>query len=208
MKLNRRMVFVPVLAAVGGGTLLPFVSGNTASASLEQLVPPHGEMELGDPASKVTIIEYASASCPHCRAWHMDIFKRLKADYIDTKKVRFIFREFPHNDAGLAGFMVARCIPTEKYFPLVDVLFDHQEKWTANPLQELGKIATQAGLTAETFDACLRNEALARNILSVRDAASSAGVTGVPSLFINNERFDGAFEWDALKVRIDDLLQV
>jgi protein-disulfide isomerase len=167
-----------------------------------------GEMELWDPAARVTIIEYASASCPHCRAWHMDIFKQLKTDYIDTRKVRFLFREFPHNDAGLAGFMLARCVASEKYFALVDVLFDQQDRWTANPLPELRNIASQAGLNGETFDACLNNETLARNILSVRDAATSAGVSGVPSLFINEQRFDGAFEWDALRKRIDDLLQV
>jgi protein-disulfide isomerase len=206
MNISRRMVVVPVLAAVGGAALLPMVGNLSTAAAIDQPIPPHGEMELGAPDAKVTIIEFASASCPHCRAWHVDIFKRLKPDYIDTKKVRFIFREFPHNDAGLAGFMLARCVPMEKYFPLVDVLFEQQESWTADPLPQLRDIAAQAGLSVEDFDACMKNETLARNILSVRDAASVAGVSGVPSLFINGERFEDSHNWDALKARMDSLL--
>src|SRR6202008_1998594 len=108
--------------------------------------PALGERALGQAAAPVTIIEYASATCPHCAHFQKDTFPALKRDYIDTGKVRFIFREFPFDDLALAAFMLARCAPEDKYFALIDVLFEQQEKWVKdNPRDELFKIAQLAG---------------------------------------------------------------
>ena len=96
--------------------------------------PAEGDMTMGPDTAKVTVIEYASASCPHCAAFYKDVFPTLKTEYIDTGKIHFIFREFPHNDAALAAFMVARCAPKEKYFPLIDMFFTTQDDWLQNPL--------------------------------------------------------------------------
>jgi protein-disulfide isomerase len=120
--------------------------------------------------------------------------------------VRFIFREYPHNDAGLAAFMLARCAPKDQYFPLIDVLFDRQPTWTADPREELRKLAAQAGFTTESFETCLKDEALARNILDVRNSATAAGVDGVPALFINGERFYESHDLSAVRAYIDSLL--
>ncbi len=87
---------------------------------------PIGEMSMGPADAKVTIIEYASASCPHCANFYKTTFQDLKKDYIDAGKVRFIVREFPHNDAGLAGFMIARCAPPDKYFPVLGMIYEQQ----------------------------------------------------------------------------------
>src|SRR5512145_2665009 len=86
--------------------------------------PAIGEMFLGNPDAKVTVIEYASATCPHCAAFHADAWKKLKAEYVDTNKVKFVFREFPLNDAALAAFMIARALPKESYFPVIGIYFD------------------------------------------------------------------------------------
>jgi protein-disulfide isomerase len=94
----------------------------------------YGEMALGPDTAKVTVIEYASATCPHCAAFYNETFITLKKEYIDTGKVRFVLREFPHQDAALAAFMLARCAPKEKYFPLIDVFFTTQPEWTQDPL--------------------------------------------------------------------------
>ncbi len=168
--------------------------------------PPYGEMTMGPDTAKVTVIEYASATCPHCAAFYKDTFPALKKEYIDTNKIHFVFREFPHNDAALAAFMVARCAPKEKYFPLVDVFFTTQPEWTQDPLAGLNKIAQQAGFTKESFDACLKNEDIAKQILAVRKKAEDFGVTGIPTFFINGEKFEGENTIEALRAKIDPLL--
>lgn len=165
-----------------------------------------GEMVLGKDDAKVTIVEYASSSCPHCAEFANAELPKLQKDYIDTGKVRLVFREFPHNDAGMGGFMVARCAPKEKYFPIVDVLFKTQATWVQNPLEGLKNIALQAGFTEETFMACLNNKDVAGKILEVRQKGESFGIQGIPTFFINGERYQGEYTFDALKVEIDKLL--
>ncbi len=170
-------------------------------------VPPaHGEMVLGKDDAKVTIVEYASASCPHCAEFATVELPKFMKDYIDTGKVRLLFREFPHNDAAVGGFMVARCAPKEKYFPLIDVMFKTQQKWVPAPLEGLKEIALQAGFTEETFMACLNNQEVAKSIIAERDRGTGFGVQGIPTFFINGERYSGDYTFEAMKVIIDPLL--
>ncbi len=168
---------------------------------------PIGEMTMGPDNAKVTIIEYASASCPHCANFYKTTFQELKKQYIDTGKIRFVFREFPHNDAGLAAFMIARCAPKDKYFPLIDTYFEAQDSWLENPAEGLFKIAQLAGFTKASFDACLKNEEIAKGIIAVRDKAESEfGVTGVPTFFINGKILNGEATFDQFKTIIDPQL--
>ena len=172
------------------------------------LTPPEeGDMIEGQDTAKVTIVEYASASCPHCAAFYNDVYVKLKTDYIDTGKVRFVFREFPHNDQGMAAFMVARCSPKEKYFPLVDIFFKTQEKWVPDAFNQLKDIAKQTGMSEADFDACLKNEKVAKGIWDVRDKADKKyGVTGIPTIFVNGKAYEGERTYDAMKAVIDPLL--
>lgn len=170
------------------------------------VAPAHGERELGKPDAKVTIVEYASASCPHCAKFAEIELPKFMKDYIDTGKVRLQFREFPHNDAAMGAFMVARCAPQEKYFPLVDVMFKTQKTWVQNPLEGLKTIALQAGFTEETFMACLNNQAVAKSIMDERKRGESFGVEGIPTFFINGERYKGEYTFEAMKAVIDPLL--
>ena len=187
------------------------VDGASGTVDLSDLLTPpeEGDISLGPDDAKVTIVEYASASCPHCAAFYKDDFAKLKADYIDTGKVRFIFREFPHNDQALAAFMVARCSPKEKYWPLIDVFFKTQETWVPNAYEGLKNIAQQTGMSATDFDACLKNEKVAKAILDVREkAAKKYGVDGIPYIFINGKKaFTGEASYDDLKAAIDALLK-
>lgn len=205
MTLISRRQFLLAGSALAGLALLR-VPAFAQDLSELNTPPELGEMALGPEDAKVTIIEYASATCPHCATFHKDAYKKLKADYIDTGKIRFIFREFPLNDAALAAFMIARAAPKEAYFPLIDVFFETLEKWAQNPAQGLLDIAKQAGFTQEKFDATLKDEKLARGILAIRDAGSKFGVKGTPSFFINGEAFDGDRTYDAFKAKIDPLL--
>jgi protein-disulfide isomerase len=199
--LNRRMF------ALGATTLagLPLWQVAASAASLND-PSPIGEMVLGPENAKVTVIEYASASCPHCANFYKTTFQDLKKDYIDTGKIRFIFREFPHNQPGLAAFMLARCAPKDKFFPMVDMFFEQQDKWLQAPRDELFKIAQLAGFTQESFDACLKNEEVAKGIISVRDQAEGFGVDSIPTFFINGEKLKGETSIEEFRKIIDPLL--
>lgn len=205
MKLSRFRPFA-IIAAL---TLMAAFSGVAHALDAKSLAEPPaaGEMALGPEDAKVTIIEYASASCPHCAAFHKDVFPTLKRDYIDQGKVRFVFRDFPLNQAALAGAMLARCAPKEKYFPIIDALFETQQVWMKAPADGLFNIAQLAGFTRASFDACLKNEAVAKGIIAIRDRATQEfEVKGTPTIFINGERFEGPRELDKIKAAIDPLL--
>ncbi len=202
--LNRRNFLLGTVAF--GGLLATGLPAQALDAAKLAMAPAIGEMAMGPADAKVTVIEYASASCPHCAAFYRDVFVTLKKDYIDTGKMRFVFREFPHNDAAMAAFMLARCAPKESYFPLVDIFFQTQDTWLAAPREGLLNIAKQAGFTEETFDKCLKDETVAKAIMEVRSQAEGFGVTGIPTFFINGELFDGDRTIEAFKAKIDPLL--
>ena len=169
---------------------------------------PLGDREIGSAEAKVVIVEYASTTCPHCAKFHAESFPAVKKDYIDTGKVRFIFREFPLNDVDLAAVMLARCAPEDKYFPLIDVLFEQQATWTkGNPREELFKIAQFAGFTQQSFDTCLKNEQVAKGILEARErAANEFGVESTPTFFINGEVVRGGESLEEFRKLIDAAL--
>jgi protein-disulfide isomerase len=201
MILNRRS-----LIASTALILLPFPTmAQDGTAALLAQPSPNGDNPLGPADAKVTIVEYASPTCPACAAFHKDVFVPLKKDYIDTNKIRFLFREYARNNVDVASFMLARCAPQDKYLAFVDVLFETQSVWTENPAEGLKNIALQAGLTSEKFDSCLKDEKLAKGIYDARDVADKIGINATPTVFINGERFDGR-TYDELKVKIDALL--
>ena len=207
MTLNRRKL----LFGLASG--LALIAGQIPAwaIDLEKLNEPSeaGEMVLGSPDAKVTIIEYASASCPHCAKFHKETFHLLKRDYIDTGKVRLVFREYPHNPQAVAAFMLARCAPSDKYFPLIEAIFATQESWLKAPKDGLFKLARFAGFSPEAFEACMNNRVIAREIVAVQKKAKTEfGVRGVPAFFINGELFSGALSIDKMKSIIDPLLTV
>jgi protein-disulfide isomerase len=195
---------------LAAAAILPFTAtwAGAAEVDVKALMEPptEGDMELGNKDAKVTVVEYASASCPHCAAFYNDVFPTLQKNYIDTGKIRFIFREFPHNDAALGAFMLARCAPKEKYFPLVDVFFKTQETWLADPLKGLTDIALQAGFTQESFKACIENKDVAKGILEVRSKADTFGVTGIPTFFINGKKYEDEPKLEPFTKYLDSLL--
>ena len=206
MYLDRRQLILgaATLAATTG-----FASTGQAAVDIAALhaPPAEGEMAMGPEAAKVTVVEYASASCPHCANFYKTTFPDLKKEYIDSGKIRFVFREFPHNQPALAAFMLARCAPKEKYFPLVDMFFTQQDSWLQAPLEGLQKIAQLAGFTKESFEACLKNEAVAKGIIAVRDKAEKEfGVDSIPTFFINGELLKGETSIDVFRKTIDPLL--
>jgi len=178
-------------------------------AKLLAAVPPHGERAIGQADAPVVMIEYASATCPHCAEFHVDVLPEIKKTYIDTGKVRLIFREFPLDDRAMAVFMLARCLPEDKYFPTVDALFRQQKEWTgSNPKAPLMKIMQQSGMTDAEFDACLKRRDLAQAIFDTRKTANEQfGVKGTPTFFINGKFVDGHKDAAAVTAAIEEALR-
>lgn len=202
---RRRLIAAGSALAGSALTALPALAVDVAEL---HKAPALGDMTLGAGSdAKVTVVEYASATCPHCARFHTEVFKQFKAEYLDTNKVRFIFREFPLNDAALAASMIARAAPKESYFPLMDVIFETLSTWAqGNWVEGLFNIAKQAGATREKFDATLKNQELALAILAIRDGGKTFGVQGTPTFFINGEKYAGENTLEAMKATIDPLL--
>lgn len=166
------------------------------------------EQALGKADAPVTVVEYASMTCPHCASFHEKTLPELKAKYIDTGKVRLIFREFPFDPRAEAGFMLARC-SKDNYFPMVDVLFKQQRNWAAvqNAKDALLQIAKLAGFSQESFEACLTDQKLLEDVRAVRDrGAKDFGVDSTPTFFIDGNRYPGALSIAELSAIIDPLL--
>jgi len=155
---------------------------------------PLGDMSLGDEKAPVTIIEYASMTCPHCANFHEVTYPELKKKYIDTGKVRFIFREFPLDQLAAAAFMLARCGGKERYFPMIETLFQQQRTWAVQrPLQPLMAISKQAGLSEAGFNECLKNQQVLDGIEDVRKRATEKlNVQSTPTFFVNGKQLRGS----------------
>jgi protein-disulfide isomerase len=158
-------------------------------------------MAIGDEKAPITVIEYASMTCPHCAHFSATTFPELKKRYIDTGKVRFMFREFPLDRLALAGFLLARCGGPDKYFPLVETLFAQQRDWVVEkPLEPMYAIAKQAGVSQQAFEACLDNRQLIDGIEKVRNQASDKfGVNSTPTFFVNGKRLAGALSIEEME---------
>jgi protein-disulfide isomerase len=166
------------------------------------------EEALGKPDAKVTIVEYASMTCPHCAHFHATTLPELKTKYIDPGKVRLILREFPFDPRAEAGFMLARC-SGDNYFPMVDVLFKQQQQWATaeNGKEAMLQIAKLAGFTQEKFEACLTDQKLLEDVKAVRDrGAKDFGVDSTPTFFINGGRYPGAMSIAEFSAILDPLV--
>lgn len=167
---------------------------------------PLGEKVLGSPDAPVTIIEYASLTCGHCANFHNTTYKEIKKEYIDTGKVRYIFREFPFDPTAAGGFMLARCAPEDKYFSVMDLMFKTQRDWafTQNPYEALLKLGKQIGLSESEVNACLTNQKILDGVSEVRDhGAKALKVDSTPTFFINGEKVSGAMPFAEFKKYID-----
>jgi protein-disulfide isomerase len=189
----------------------PAAPSATGDVSMAELMRPGPlkEMALGEEKAPVTIVEYASMTCPHCAAFHQHTYPELKKRYIETGKVRFVFREFPLDQLALAAFMIARCAGDDKYFPMIETLFQQQQEWvTERPLQPLMAIAKQAGIGEQRFNECLKDEKLSDGIEAVRTRAVQAfNVQSTPTFFINGKLLRGAFSIQDLEKQIQPYLQ-
>ncbi|MGR7996557.1 DsbA family protein [Xanthobacter sp. ZOL 2024] len=209
MSLDRRRVLAGAgVAALLAGLGLPASTGAALAQSATEakvMAPaasPLPAKVLGSDTAPVTVVEYASMTCSHCADFHTKTFPELKAKYVDTGKVRFVFREFPFDPVATAAFMLARCMPDDKYFPMVSSLFETQRSWaySKDPAAGLLAVARQAGMSQADFEKCLSDQELAKKVQeSARYANAELGVKATPTFFVNGKEMSGAMsiaEWD------------
>ena len=170
------------------------------------------DMALGSDKAPVTITEFASMTCPHCAVFSEKVFPQIKKEFIDTGKVRYIFREFPLDIKAAAGSMLARCIANgdaQKYFAVNELLFRQQGDWVIKDTAEtLTRIGKQAGLSAEQVDACLKDQSLLDKIAADQKYASEVlKVDSTPTFFINGEKIKGEITFEELSKKINSLLK-
>jgi len=150
---------------------------------------------LGNPDAPITIVEYASMTCPHCAHFANDVLPGIKQQWIDTGKARLVFRDFPLDEPALRAAMIARCAPPDRFYAFVDTFFAAQDKWViARDYREaLARLAKLGGMSKDEFDACLKDTSLENKIVEGRLVASKElDVNSTPSFFVNGTKFTGA----------------
>nr|WP_249816513.1 DsbA family protein [Bradyrhizobium sp. 159] len=207
------MLSLTGLAALAGFSPLRLVSEAMAQSAADVAKPVSlPDMALGPNDAAVTIIEYASMTCPHCAAFNEQVFPKIKKEYTDTGKVRYIFREFPLDIKAAAGSMLSRCIANgdaPKYFAVTDMLFRQQNDWVVkNTTETLTRIGKQAGLTQQQVEACLKDQALLDKIAADQKYASDVlKVDSTPTFFINGEKIKGEASFEEFAKKINALLK-
>ena len=147
------------------------------------------DMTIGNPESRVTVVDYSSLTCPHCATFHAEIFPKLKEEYIDTGKVKFVFRDFPFNYPALAGSMIMQCVPEDAKYQYMNALYKLQNSWIRkehnDTRNELYKIMQSGGMQKEEFDACMTNIDIENDILEgVMSAQREFNIRSTPSFII------------------------
>lgn len=168
------------------------------------------DFSLGKDIAPVTVIEYSSLTCPHCAQFHQTTFPILKREFIETGKVRFVFRDFPLDQLALSGSMVARCAGRNKYFAFIDTLFAQQTSWAndPNPLEALSRIARLGGLSQANFNKCLKDKKIADKIIKQRmNGDKKFAINSTPTIIINGRKFSGGLSVEQLRALLSELLK-
>jgi len=174
------------------------------------LTPTAQDRVLGKDDAPITIIEYGSLSCPHCSHFDIDVLPKLKEKWIDTGKAKLILRDFPLDEPALRAEMVARCAPPERYYPLVEMFFETQDKWVvAKDFRAvLERLSLLAGISKKEFDSCLDNKAVEDEVAHSRlTAATQLSVQATPTFFINGKKFEGEPTFEAMDQMLSGLAE-
>jgi protein-disulfide isomerase len=180
------------LAVAAFCVLAPILGGPAQGAETPAVTPQ--DYVLGKADAPVTIIDYASLTCPHCAAFERETLPKIKENWIDTGKAKLVFRDFPLDGWALRAAMVARCAPPERYFGFIDALFQSQDVWAraANPQAALGRLAKLGGISDDKFQSCMKDDKLADTVAAERLAAEKQyGVESTPTFFVNGVKLVG-----------------
>jgi protein-disulfide isomerase len=214
-----RRAFATALSVIGLAALAGFAplrpigdamaQGAVAALAAKPVSLP--DMALGPAKASVTIVEYASMTCPHCAAFEQNVFPMLRSKYISTGKVRFVFREFPLDIKAAAASMLARCIAgddAEKFFSTIDLLFKQQDQLMEQTKDTLKLIGNQAGMSEQAVETCGKDQALLDKITDDRKFAfETLKVDATPTFFVNGEKLKGAMSFEELEEKIKPFLK-
>ena len=190
-----REIWFCLLIVLSLGSALPNPAQAAAGDAGKELAVQPSDRVLGKPDAPITIIEYASLTCPHCAHFDVEVLPKLKEKWIDSGKAKLVLRDFPLDEPALRAAMVARCAPPDRFYPLVDTFFGQQEQWvTARDYRAaLEKLAKLGGVGNKEFTACISDKKLEDQVAQSRlIAAQQLGVDATPTFFINGKKFDGA----------------
>ncbi len=197
------------LSGCGGGAAVTQTAETNKALNVppvEELMQPGplGERALGNANAPVTVIEYVSLTCPHCANFQKNIFPRVKKDYIDTGKIRFIVREFPIGRSAGNAAIANRCAPDDKYFQLLTALLARQSEWVSQEvrLDAIYGVAKSVGMSRETFDKCLANQSMIDALNEVKQRGRKFGVIGTPTFFANGRKAQGEVTYEEFKALI------
>lgn len=174
------------------------------------MVAQPGDMVLGKTKAKVTVVEYSNIACPHCGEFHKTLLSTLQKDYIDTGKVKLVFRELPINQAAFYAYMVAHCKGKDEFFNTLSLLIDETQNWAGTPafIPPLRMVAEKAGITKEAFYSCIENrDAEVRILNHAREAGETLGINHSPAVFINGNRVEELSSPDAIRQAVDGALK-
>ncbi len=197
------MTFIRKTATLLAGLLF-------ASAALAADAVTYKELVEGNLKAKVTVVEYASLTCPHCARFFTDSYPKLKKDYIDTGKIKFIYRDFPTppEQLSFAGALLARCAPGKNGLKVIEAIFKGQGEWFQDPEKHFRQYAKDNGIGDEAFEACLQNKELQQAMMdSITKAATEYHITSTPSFLVGDVLVEGE-TWEPLRDAIDKALGV
>jgi protein-disulfide isomerase len=184
-----------------------FVAGSASAQAWDPKIT-DTDYVMGKADAPVTMLEFASFTCPHCAAFTNDVLPQLEKAYVDTGKVKIVFRQFPLNGLDLRAGMMARCAPREQYFNISKVLFKQQQSWALSDpnaaLSALAQIGGMAGLPKDKFDACLADNAVADAIIKLgQEAQADYKVNATPTFVVEGEKLEGEASFDTFKAIFD-----
>jgi len=189
-----------VLSLAGASPAVAQTPPKPAPGGGEGLAARPDDRVLGKADAPITIIEYASLTCPHCAHFAVDVLPKLKQKWIDTGKAKLVLRDFPLDEPALRAAMAARCAPPDKFYPLVDTFFAQQENWVTSRdyRAALEKLAKLAGIGDKQFKTCIEDKKLEDQVAQSRlTAAQQLGVNSTPSFFVDGKKFEGAPTFEA-----------
>jgi protein-disulfide isomerase len=190
-----REIWFCLLIVLSLGTLSPTPALAAAGDAAKELAVQPSDRILGKAEAPITIIEYASLTCPHCAHFDVTVLPKLKEKWIDTGKAKLILRDYPLDEPALRAAMVARCAPADRFYPLIDTFFAQQEQWATSRdyRAALEKLVKLGGMSDKEFKACISDKKLEDQVAQSRLIASQQlGVDATPTFFINGKKFDGA----------------
>ena len=186
-----------------------FLNFNSVNSRIVDTIEALKEKKMGLESANIEIIEFASLTCGHCAKFHNEVFPKIKEEFIDTGKVSFIYKDFPLDKFALKASVIARCSGEKKFFSFLKVLYSKQKDWTRtdDPFRSLLKIAKLGGLKNDEIKVCVGNKSIEDGILKQRlNASKKFDIKATPTLYINGKKYDGDLTFEALKLKINTIL--